>query len=30
MEDPIAIAYGIKLIPSTFILDATGKVVLKI
>ncbi len=27
MEDPIAIAYGIKLIPSTFILDATGKVV---
>jgi len=29
MEDPIAVAYGVKLIPSTFILDASGKVVAK-
>jgi peroxiredoxin len=29
MADPIAQAYSIKLIPSTFILDATGKVVAK-
>ena len=28
-EDPIAVQYGIKLIPSTFIIDATGKVVAK-
>ncbi|WP_309640518.1 redoxin domain-containing protein [Flavobacterium sp.] len=28
-EDPIANSYGIKLIPSTFVLDASGKVVAK-
>lgn len=28
-EDPIATLYGIKLIPSTFILDASGKIVAK-
>ncbi len=29
MDDPIAKAYSIKLIPSTFIVDATGKVIAK-
>jgi len=29
MEDPIAKLYSIKLIPSTFIVDATGKVIAK-
>jgi peroxiredoxin len=29
MQDPIALAYSIKLIPSTFILDANGKVIAK-
>lgn len=28
-EDPIATMYGIKLIPSTFLLDASGKVIAK-
>ena len=28
-NDPIAVTYGIKLIPSTFVLDASGKVVAK-
>jgi peroxiredoxin len=27
MEDPIAIQYGIELIPTTFLLDASGKIV---
>lgn len=27
MADPIAVAYGVKLIPTTFVLDASGKVV---
>ena len=27
MKDPIAVQYGIELIPTTFLLDATGKIV---
>lgn len=27
MEDPIAMQYGIELIPTTFLLDASGKIV---
>ena len=27
MKDPIAVQYGISLIPTTFLLDATGKIV---
>ena len=27
MEDPIAVQYGIELIPTTFLLDASGKIV---
>ena len=27
MEDPIALEYGIELIPTTFLLDASGKII---
>lgn len=27
MKDPIAIQYGITLLPTTFLLDASGKIV---
>ena len=27
MKDPIALQYGVTLIPSTFLVDATGKII---